>query len=299
MTVSNLPYFLPSIAENLTEETSCQLAQKIQQIPLETSLSDTPINTTYVQEGTGKTPILLLHGFDSSLMEFRRLLPQLSTEKEIWATDFFGFGLTERPQEIPVTPETIKAHLYSFWQQMIQRPMILLGASMGGAVAIDFALTYPETVETLVLLDSAGMAGGPAMGKLIIPPLDRLATAFLGNPKVRQKISENAYYNRALASEDALTCSMLHLKYPGWARALISFTKSGGYNFLSNKINNITQPTLIIWGERDQILGTKDAPQFEATIPDSKLVWIPESGHVPHLEKSDLTAKAISEFLNN
>ena len=298
MTVSNLPSFLPSIAENLTETESCQIAQKIQRIPLETSLSNTPINTTYVQEGKGESPIFLLHGFDSSLMEFRRLLPQLSTEKETWAVDFFGFGLTDRPQEIPVTPEAIKAHLYSFWQQMIQRPMILLGASMGGAVAIDFALTYPETVETLVLLDSAGMAGGPAMGKFMIPPLDRLATAFLANRKVRQKISENAYYNRALASEDALTCSMLHLNHPDWSRALISFTKSGGYNFLSNKIGKIRQPTLIVWGERDQILGTKDAPQFEARIPNSKLVWIPESGHVPHLEKPDLTAKAISEFLS-
>lgn len=125
-----------------------------------------------------------------------------------------------------------------------------------------------------------------------------MATAFLGNPKVRQKISENAYYNRALASENALTCSMLHLKYPGWAQALISFTKRGGYNFLNNKIGEITQPTLIVWGERDQILGTKDAAQFEATIPNSKLVWIPESVHVPHLEKPDLKANAISEFFN-
>lgn len=296
MTASNLPFFLPSLAEKLTEERSYQLAQKIKRVPLETSLSDSLINTIYVQEGTGKSPILLLHGFDSSLMEFRRLLPQLSTEKETWAVDFFGFGLTDRPQKIPVTPEAIKAHFYSFWQQMIQRPMILLGASMGGAVAIDFALTYPETVETLVLLDSAGMAAGPAMGKFMIPPLDRLATAFLANRTVRQKISENAYYDRALASEDALTCSMLHLNHPDWSRALISFTKSGGYNFLSNKIGKITQPTLIIWGERDQILGTKDAQQFEEVILNSKLVWIPESGHVPHLEQPDLTAKAILEF---
>ncbi|MFP4253559.1 MAG: alpha/beta fold hydrolase [Halothece sp.] len=285
--------FIPPLAQKLTEKNSCQLISQVRQTSIITSFHSQDINTTYIQGGKGEIPILLLHGFDSSLMEFRRLFPKLTPITETFAVDFFGFGLTDRPLDIPVTPENIKAHLHGFWQQLIKRPMILIGASMGGAVAIDFALTYPEIVHKLVLLDSAGFAGGPAMGKLMIPPLDRLATGFLRNVKVRQKISENAYYDRRFASEDALYCSMLHLAHPNWSKALISFTKSGGYNFLSSRISQITQPTLIIWGEEDKILGTKDATKFEKTIPNSKLVWIPESGHVPHLEKPDLTAEAI------
>lgn len=291
--------FIPPLAQKLTEETSYQLISQVRQTPIATSLYSQEINTTYIQEGEGELPILLLHGFDSSLMEFRRLFPKLTPTTETFAVDFFGFGLTDRPLDIPVTPENIKAHLHGVWQQLIKRPIILVGASMGGAVAIDFALTYPEIVHKLVLLDSAGFAGGPAMGKLMIPPLDRLAAAFLSNVKVRQKISENAYYDRRLASEDALYCSMLHLAHPNWSKALISFTKSGGYNFLNSRISEITQPTLIIWGEEDKILGTKDATKFEKTIPDSKLVWIPESGHVPHLEKSDLTAEAILSYFDH
>ena len=297
MTSRKLSPLIPSLAEKLTEETSSNLIEQIKQIPIETPLASTPVQTTYVQQGKGNLPVLFLHGFDSSLMEFRRLLPQVSLAEETWAVDFFGFGLTDRPKDIAITPEAIKTHLYAFWEQLIQRPIILLGASMGGAVAIDFALTYPEIVEKLILVDSAGFAGGPAMGKLMIPPLDRLATGFLSNTKVRQKISENAYYNRSFASEDALICSILHLAHPNWSRALISFTKSGGYNFLSNRIKEIIQPTLVIWGEQDKILGTKDAKRFEQTIPESQLVWIPESGHVPHLEKPDLTGKAIRDFL--
>ena len=49
----------------------------------------------------------------------------------------------------------------------------------------------------------------------------------------------------------------------------------------------------MIWGENDKILGTKDATKFEELIPNSQLIWIPECGHVPHLEKVELTAKAI------
>lgn len=296
MTSTALPDFIPPLAQKLTEETSYTLISQVRKIPISTSLRSQEINTTYIQAGEGELPILLLHGFDSSLMEFRRLVPKLTPTTETFAVDFFGFGLTDRPVDIKVTPETIKTHLHGFWQQLIQRPLILVGASMGGAVAIDFALTYPEIVQKLVLLDSAGFAGGPAMGKLMIPPLDRLAAAFLSNVKVRQKISENAYYDRRFASEDALYCSMLHLAHPNWSKALISFTKSGGYNFLSSKISQISQPTLIIWGEEDNILGTQDAAKFETTIPDSKLVWIPESGHVPHLEKPHLTAEAILNY---
>lgn len=296
MTSTYFPHFIPNIAQNLTEKESCQLVHQIKQEPIATSLNSQKIKTTYIQGGEGELPILLLHGFDSSLIEFRRLFPKLTPTTETFALDFLGFGLTDRPLEIPVTPEAIKAHIYAFWKQLIERPMVLVGASMGGAAAIDFALTYPEIVKKLVLLDSAGFAGGPTMGKLMFPPLDRLAAAFLKSVKVRKRIIENAYYDRRLATEDALYCSLLHLAHPNWAKAIISFTKSGGYNFLRPKISQIPQETLIIWGEEDQILGTKDATRFESTIPDSELVWIPQSGHVPHLEKPELTTETILRF---
>jgi len=289
---------IASKAQNLTESTSYQLFQQIQRFPLTTPFSATPIETSYVQQGQNHPPIVLLHGFDSSLMEFRRILPKLASARECWAVDLFGFGFSDRRDEVAVTPKAIKTHLYCFWKTLIERPIILLGASMGGAVAIDFAVTYPELVQQLILIDSVGFARGPAMGKLMIPPLDRLATAFLSNRRVRQKISENAYYDKRFANEDALCCSMLHLAHPNWAQALISFTKSGGYH-LNDQIAQIQQPTLILWGEQDQILGTNDATRFEATIPNRQLIWIPESGHVPHLEKADLTVNIILEKIKN
>ena len=271
------------------------LAGQIQFADITTTLTDAPITTSYVRAGGGK-PILLIHGFDSSVFEFRRLVPQLATDAQVWAMDLLGFGFTDRTSGAAITPEAIKQHLYSFWQQQIGQPMILAGASMGGAAAIDFALTYPDAVESLVLLDSAGFAVGPAMGKLMVPPLDSWATAFLKNPGVRRRISQQAYCDRALVTPDAELCAALHLQMPNWKEALIAFTKSGGYNFLSNWIQKIECPTLVVWGEQDKILGTKDASRFEQTIPNNQLIWIPECGHVPHLEKPQETAAAIMSF---
>ncbi|MEO1067906.1 MAG: alpha/beta fold hydrolase [Cyanobacteria bacterium J06638_6] len=259
---------LPAAAADLTEASSIALAAQAQMVAVKTPLVDTAIPTAYVEvRAAGSAPpVVLIHGFDSSLLEFRRLLPLLATHGPTWAVDLLGFGFSDRILSPNLSPGAIKLHLYSFWQQMIARPMVVVGASMGGAAAIDFALTYPDAVAGLVLVDAAGFAAGPAMGKLMVPPLDSWATAFLRNPRVRRSISRQAYFDQTLVTADAELCAALHLQCAGWKEALIAFTKSGGYNFLNPKIAQIACPTQIIWGEQDKILGTKDAQRFRAAI---------------------------------
>ena len=284
---------LATSSQKLTEKTSLNLINQIKVESISTPLSSQPIPTTYVRQGMGDPSILLLHGFDSSLLEFRRLLPLLSQHQQTWAIDLLGFGFTQRIKELSFNPQQIKTHLYYTWKTLIKQPVILVGASMGGATAIDFTLTYPEVVQTLVLIDSAGLAAPPKIGRLMFPPFDYLSTAFLKNSKVRQQISRAAYYDKRFASQDAQICASLHLNSQRWREALIAFTKSGGYGSFKDKVAQIPQKTLIIWGDKDQILGTKDATQFHQLIPNSQLIWIPNCGHVPHLEKPELTQKAI------
>ncbi|HEY9625492.1 MAG TPA: alpha/beta hydrolase [Crinalium sp.] len=281
----------------LIEPASIALAQSIQQAAIATPLSPEAIATTYVRQGTGGTPLLLLHGFDSSVLEFRRLLPKLAERHETWAVDLLGFGFTARPARLALSPDAIKTHLYYVWKTLIAQPMVLVGASMGGAAAIDFALTYPQAVKALVLIDSAGFTVGPALGKYLFPPLGYFATSFLASPKVRQSISEKAYHDPSFASLDARLCTSLHLNESGWQQALISFTQSGGYPSFKPKLAQLETQTLILWGESDRILGTADATRFEQAIAHSQLIWIKHCGHVPHLEQSQTTADHILEFI--
>jgi pimeloyl-ACP methyl ester carboxylesterase len=297
---------LPAAAAGLSEPTSVAIAQQIQWAAVNAAAAGA-VSTSYVCRGSG-APVVLLHGFDSSLFEFRRLIPLLAESFQVWAVDLLGFGFCDRLEcnDSPdnstravnrVDPDAIKQHLHAFCQQMIGQPVVLIGASMGGGVAIDFATSYPEAVKQLVLIDAVGFAAGPAVGKFMFSPLDKWATNFLRNASVRRKISEKAYYNPAFVTPDATLCASLHLLVPNWQTALITFTKSGGYNFLRPKISQVTQPTLVLWGRQDSILGTKDAARFQQEIEQCQLIWIEECGHVPHLEKAKTTAEHIINFL--
>lgn len=287
------PEFLPDPVRSLSEAPSIALCEQMQQVPVTMPWGTVLTNT--VRSGEGGPPLVLLHGFDSSLLEYRRLVPLLAQRHTTWALDLWGFGFTARSPQQRYSPAQIKLHLAHFWQQYVRQPMILVGASMGGAVALDFVLTYPEAVAQLVLIDSAGLTSQPLSGKVMFPPLDRLATKFLGDPRVRRKITATAYHDPQFVTEDACLCGSLHVSCDHWSEALIAFTKSGGYGSFRDRLGEITTPTTLIWGKQDRILGTKGAGQFQKGIPHSQLHWIDACGHVPHAEQPEATAAAIYE----
>jgi pimeloyl-ACP methyl ester carboxylesterase len=294
-----VPEFLPASVKQLTAADSIEFAADIQRVKIETSLISQPIQTSYVFQGTGGIPIVFLHGFDSSILEFRRIMPLIAVKQEVWAIDLLGFGFTERLVDCPFSTASIDTHLYATWQTLIQQPMILVGVSMGGAAAIEFTLNHPKTVHKLILIDSAGSTQPPKIGKFLVTPLANLATKFLATPSVRQSVSEKAYFDKALATADARLCAALHLEMPNWSEALIAFTRSGGYGYVINRLAEIKQETLILWGDNDRILGTKPAQQFVDNLPNSRLEWIASCGHVPHLEQAKITADLILDFIDS
>ena len=215
---------------------------------------------------------------------------------QTWAIDLFGFGFTERAIGQPVNPDLIRQHLRQAWQTLIDQPVILVGASLGGAVAIDFALSYPQCVSKLVLIDSVGFSGSFPIGRWIFPPLDTIAVEWLRWRKqmALQAAEAMPYLDRIII--DAIRCSLLHHDVPGWGDSTIAFTKSGGYFDLSRKIAQVQHQTLILWGESDDVLGIGDAEKFKTAIVNSQLVWIKNCGHSPHLDQPEATAEQILRF---
>ncbi|MGF1514375.1 MAG: alpha/beta fold hydrolase [Elainellaceae cyanobacterium] len=239
-------------------------------------------------------PLLLLPGFDSSLLEFRSLLPRL-TSRSVWALDTLGFGFTAQPAATPINRLTIRQHLYRSWQ-LIDRPVALVGASLGGAIAMDFALAHPACVDRLILINSVGFSGHFPLGPLLFSPLDDWGAEWL-------RLRKRAFYQAVSAlpwgdrGREAALCASIHQERPDWRQAILSFTKSGGYGGIDRHIHTIRQPTLVLWGENDDVLGMEDAEKFERAIPHSRLIKIDAGFHTPHLTNPRAVADAIQDFL--
>jgi pimeloyl-ACP methyl ester carboxylesterase len=297
--------FLPAATAAIQDADAIALFRQLQRSVMQVVLPQQNISiaTAYVHQTaeifpfttSAKAPMVLLHGFDSSLLEFRRLLPCLVADCDIWAIDLLGFGFTEYNPELAINPFTIRQHLHAVWQQ-INQPIVLVGASMGGAVAIDFALKYPNYVQSLVLIDSVGLSGnfpiGPFLDSLVLDwSVEWLA---FRKQMALQLAQVLPWANSGLA--DAIRCGLVHQDMPTWRRAIASFTRSGGYTFSSEDLTAIQTPTLILWGEADDMLGTNDADRFHHAIPQSELHWI-AAGHVPHFEQPQRVADRIQQFL--
>uniref|UniRef100_A0A2P2IJT6 AB hydrolase-1 domain-containing protein n=1 Tax=Rhizophora mucronata TaxID=61149 RepID=A0A2P2IJT6_RHIMU len=98
------------------------------------------------------SPVVLLHCFDSSCLEWRCAYPLLEEAGlETWAVDILGWGFSDLEHRPSCDVESKRHHLYQLWSSYIRRPMVLVGPSLGASVAIDFVVNYPEAVSCLTL----------------------------------------------------------------------------------------------------------------------------------------------------
>ncbi len=235
-------------------------------------------------------PVLLLHGFDSSFLEFRRLAPLLAPHCQLFIPDLYGFGFCPRPAPPTANPEAVLLHLRGLMAAIGERtpgPLGLIGASMGGSVAVELARLFPEQIHRLLLLAPAGLTGKP----MPLPPvLDGLGVKFLGLPWVRKGLCRSAFANPdhdVGAAE--LEIASLHLQAPGWAETLAAFARSGGFAGCGAPLPE--QPISVLWGANDRILR---APQKRAALAllGGRIRELQNCGHLPHIDQPQTVAEA-------
>ncbi|XP_072971242.1 alpha/beta hydrolase domain-containing protein VTE7-like isoform X2 [Typha angustifolia] len=294
------PSFLPKEVEEIRDPRARELAKRIERVPVKINFSKNPIMTSCVRplRQQSMEPLVFLHGFDSSCLEWRYMYPLLEDAGvEAWAVDILGWGFSDLETLPPCDVAAKREHLYKLWRSYINKPMVLVGPSLGAAVAIDFAANHPEAISKLIFINASVYAEGTGnMTKL--PKFVAYAGAFvLKSLPLRlyaiglafNKIPEGLYL-------DWTNLGRLHCRLPWWEDATVSFMIGGGYNVI-NQIKQIKHKSLIIWGEDDRIISNKLALRLHDDIPDSVLHQIPQCGHIPHVEKPELVAESILEFL--
>ncbi len=235
----------------------------------------------------GKGPtILLLHGFDSCFLEFRRLVPLLSSSYQILIPDLYGFGFAPRAVEGKYNAENIVKFINQILLQPPgEKPIGIIGASMGGALAMEVARNNPKLINRLLLLSPAGLTGK----RMKVPwPLDQIGVCILSNPYFRKKLCEKAFSNPKInVNEQEEQIASIHLKVPGWRSSLAAFARSGGVANYGYPLPS--QPIKVLWGSEDNIL-TLDEKIASKELLKNNQEEIKNCGHLPHLEYPQLVA---------
>jgi pimeloyl-ACP methyl ester carboxylesterase len=235
-------------------------------------------------------PLLLLHGFDSSHLEYRRLAPLLAERHQLFIPDLHGFGFCPRPVGGRYTPEAVLVPLERVLEAVLERsgaPRLgLIGASMGGAAAMELARRRPQQVERLLLLAPAGLSGQPMP---VPPPLNQLGARFLGLPVIRRGLCRTAFAqpDRDVGPAE-LEIASLHLACPNWAGALASFARSGGFGGSGSPLP--PQPVDVIWGHDDRILSRPQKQAVESLL-GGHITELEGCGHLPHIDQPTTVAR--------
>jgi pimeloyl-ACP methyl ester carboxylesterase len=259
----------------------------------------------FIQQGEG-APVILTHGLAASLHDWDDLLPELASAGYAgYALDLFGHGESYKPKDhAEFTFDKVFDH-FSAWidSLYITEPMVLVGHSLGGGIILQYALQHPERVRGLVLVN-------PFYDIHQLPPVMRFVYR---KQLLNTGLIEHAPYRlfRILVDITSVTFSIgqrephvlpEHIRY----QTALDFARasSGIYNIpytlpdLTSNLPRIYQPTLLIWGRRDQTLAPDSFPRMGKLLPNILSTHImPVCGHVPHQCHPDGFNPQVMRFL--
>ena len=257
----------------------------------------------YKNEGPSQAPtLLLLHGFTASLHVWDAWTKALTKKFQVIRIDIPGFGLSDCPRinegELPL--DVYMRIISKLLNHLEVDKAHLVGNSMGGWLSWEFAALYPNRVNKLVLMNSAGyfsqdtdspsvnMAKSQMMRNMLITGAPKFLIRFI----VRQ-----CYGTKRNASPE-----FIHEKYQlvnreGNLQALIDLTS---HEIRSNieRISEIEHQSLILWGAKDRVIKVDDAHKFKADLQNAELIIYPKAGHIPMLEIPEESVKDTIAFLS-
>jgi len=273
----------------------------------------------FVQQGVG-SPVILTHGLAASLHDWDDLLPELASAGYAgYALDLLGHGESHKPKyQNEYTFEAVFDHFSDWLDALVfadsplpaeslnrPAPLILIGHSLGGGLSLQYALRYPERVRALVLVN-------PFYDIHQLPPILQLAfrrklinTTLLDRLPYRlfRFFVDMTSVNFYIGNRETHVMPE-HIRY----QTALDYTRaaSGIYNIprslpdLTSDLSRIQQPTLLLWGNRDQSLDPRSFPKIRDLLPNVVASnHFPICGHVPHQCHPEQLNPHVMEFLKN
>lgn len=257
----------------------------------------------YSVRGQGPA-VMLLHSGAWSSTEFEPLIAELAKQHTVYAVDLPGFGRSAKPQ-VTYSLDFLTTRLSSFIDQFPEKHFDLVGASVGGSIAVQLAKQFPNRVRSVSLIDPLGFGSTINQPALVtqIPVLGELL--FSPNPMtfdyaLQHGLTDQADLDAALKEKLFTECSS-----PKAQRAKLSLLRSlltvRGINetvqaTVQDAALAVEQPTLLIWGEDDSYAPIIQLDKAQELIPQARVARLAHTGHFAQLEAPLEVSKALEDF---
>jgi pimeloyl-ACP methyl ester carboxylesterase len=236
----------------------------------------------FIEEGQGE-PLVLLHGLFGALSNFQYLIEYFRQQYKVVVPIMPLFDL----DLLHTTVGGLAKYIHRFIETKDYKNIHLLGNSLGGHVALVYLLKHPERIKSLILTGSSGLFEN-GMGDTYPKR---------GDYEYIRKKTEVTFFDPKMATkelvDEVFSITNNRLK----VIKIIALAKSAIRNNLGEELNNIKQPTLLIWGNNDTITPPFVAREFQRLIPNSELHFIDKCGHAPMMEVPEEFNIILHKFL--
>jgi pimeloyl-ACP methyl ester carboxylesterase len=246
------------------------------------------------EEGEDLDPVFLIHGFGADSSNWLRFVNELEGEYNFIVPDLPGHGETTRTLSLDYSIDRQAGRIISLADALGVENFHIAGNSMGGAISLAVALQAPERVQSLGLIDSAGVT-------LVTPEFLALLGDVKTNPLIPHS-AEDMFITMDWAMADPPWMPDFFVMHMGRLKAANSAVAEKVYHDINTSIQMrdqlaaITAPTLILWGAEDRLLGVDNVAVFNESIRNSRAVILENIGHVPMAEAAAKSADAFRPF---
>ncbi len=247
----------------------------------------------------GAPAVILLHGFGSSLQTWDDWARGLEGDHRVVRFDLPGFGLTGPDPSSDYSDARSLAVLLGLMDRLGIARATLIGNSMGGRIAWEFAASHPDRMIKLVLVSPDGFASpGLAYGVAPKAGLTMQLLPYVMPTFLLRATLAPAYANRAAMTDALVTRYKDMMLAPGVRRAILARMPQTVLQPPEPMLRRIMCPTLLLWGEKDAMIPIGNARDYLASLPNAKLVALPGVGHLPQEEAPAASLLAIRQFLS-
>jgi pimeloyl-ACP methyl ester carboxylesterase len=261
----------------------------------------------YQDAGSGDEALLLIHGMAGSSETWRAVIPQLSKKYRVVAPDLLGHGLSAKPRS-DYSLGAFAVLLRDLLDELGVSRATVIGQSLGGGVAMQFAYQHPDYCQRLVLISSGGL--GPDVGwtlrllsapgaELILPVIAPPPVVNAGN-KLRSWFSSSGIQSPRGAEMWSAYSSLADSKTrQAFLKTLRSVVDYRGQSVSALNRLHLTSdlPTLVIWGDQDRIIPIEHGYAVRDARPGCRLEVLADVGHFPHVERPTEVAELIDDFI--